>query len=165
MLSIIFSIFSITAIMGALGLILFKHPMNGALSLIVTMLSIAGFYALLHAEVIFIFQILVYAGAIMVLSVFIIMYVNIREKELFISLREGLKAIFGILCFSPILFVLMKGLEAKKAVKADLEYSFGDINVLGLSIFNNWVLPFELISILLTICVLSVIVIAKTKDA
>ena len=70
------------AVLGALGLILFKHPMNGAMSFVVTLISLAGLYALLSARLMFLIQLIVYAGAIMSLIIFIIMFLNIQDTDL-----------------------------------------------------------------------------------
>ena len=66
----LFTAFSILAVLGGIGLVTFRHPMNGAMSLVVTMISLAGLYALLSAKLIFAIQLIVYAGAIMSLIIF-----------------------------------------------------------------------------------------------
>ena len=71
---VLFIAFAALSILGAMGLILFRHPMKGAMSLVVTMISLAGLYALLSAKLIFVLQLIVYAGAIMSLILFIIMF-------------------------------------------------------------------------------------------
>ena len=70
----LFFAFALLSVLGALGLILFKHPMNGDMSFVVTLISLAGMYALLSAKLIFAIQLIVYAGAIMSLILFIIMF-------------------------------------------------------------------------------------------
>ena len=74
--------FAILSVLGAVGLVLFRHPMNGAMSFVVTLISLAGLYALLSAKLIFALQLIVYAGAIMSLIVFIIMFLNIQPDDL-----------------------------------------------------------------------------------
>ena len=76
----LFYVFAVLSVLGAIGLVLFRHPMNGAMSLIVTMISLAGLYALLSAKLIFVLQLIVYAGAIMSLILFIIMFLNIQDQ-------------------------------------------------------------------------------------
>jgi NADH-quinone oxidoreductase subunit J len=78
----LFIVFAILSVLGAVGLVLFRHPMNGAMSFIVTLISLAGLYALLSAKLIFALQLIVYAGAIMSLIVFIIMFLNIQPGDL-----------------------------------------------------------------------------------
>ena len=78
----LFYVFSVLSVLGAIGLVLFRHPMSGAMSLIVTMISLAGLYALLSAKLIFVLQLIVYAGAIMSLILFIIMFLNIQTSDL-----------------------------------------------------------------------------------
>ena len=65
----LFYIFAVLAVLGAAGLVVFRHPMNGAMSFVVTLISLAGLYALLSAKLIFALQLIVYAGAIMSLIV------------------------------------------------------------------------------------------------
>ena len=80
--TLLFFGFGLLSVLGALGLILFRHPMNGAMSFVVTLISLAGLYALLSAKLIFAIQLIVYAGAIMSLILFIIMFLNIQERDL-----------------------------------------------------------------------------------
>ena len=78
----LFTGFSILSVLGAIGLVTFRHPMNGAMSLVITLISLAGLYALLSAKLIFAIQLIVYAGAIMSLILFIIMFLNVQTEDL-----------------------------------------------------------------------------------
>ncbi len=104
----LFTIFSVLAVAGAAGLILFRHPMNGAMSFVVTLIALAGLYALLAARLIFAIQLIVYAGAIMSLIVFIIMFLNIGEKDLPDESGRWLYLIGGGVVIAPILMFLLK---------------------------------------------------------
>ncbi len=82
LVDLLFTCFAVCSVLGAVGLIVFRHPMNGAMSFLVTLISLAGLYALLSAKLIFALQLIVYAGAIMSLIVFIIMFLNIQPEQL-----------------------------------------------------------------------------------
>src|SRR5678815_6034790 len=79
---ILFYILAFFAVAGGLLMVSLKNPLSGAFSLILSLCSLAGLFAMLHAEFVFILQVLVYAGAIMVLVIFTIMLLNLKEEEL-----------------------------------------------------------------------------------
>lgn len=82
MINVLFILLSLMAVAGALGMVSFRQPVNSALSFIVTILALAGLFALLSASFIFMVQIIVYAGAVITLLLFIIMFLNIQEDHL-----------------------------------------------------------------------------------
>ena len=82
MADIIFIALAFFAITGAIAMLVYKSPMYSALGLLITMLSIAGMFALLNATLLFMVQIIVYAGAIMALLLFILMFLNIKDEDL-----------------------------------------------------------------------------------
>ena len=86
---LLFTVFALFAVVGALGLVLSRHPMNGAINLVMTMISLAGLYALLSAKLIFALQLIVYAGAIMSLILFIIMFSISRKRTCRMSAHDG----------------------------------------------------------------------------
>lgn len=82
MADILFIALAFFAITGAIAMLVYKSPMFSALGLLITMLSVAGMFALLNATLLFMVQIIVYAGAIMALILFILMFLNIKEEDL-----------------------------------------------------------------------------------
>ncbi|EKD40172.1 MAG: NADH-ubiquinone/plastoquinone oxidoreductase chain 6 [uncultured bacterium] len=160
----LFIAFSALSVLGALGLVLFRHPMNGAMSLIVTMISLAGLYALLSAKLIFVLQLIVYAGAIMSLILFIIMFLNIQDSDLpeekgrFYYLLGGLVAIIPIAAF---LIKLVKGIPATETTIVG--NGFGGVKEVGLVLFQDWLLPFEIVSILLLVALIGAVVLAGKR--
>jgi len=100
--------FAVLAVLGAAGLVLFRHPMNGAMSFVVTLISLAGLYALLSAKLIFALQLIVYAGAIMSLIVFIIMFLNIQPDDIPKEETKLLYILGGAIIVVPIGLFLMK---------------------------------------------------------
>lgn len=160
----LFMALSVLSVLGALGLVLFRHPMNGAMSLIVTMISLAGLYALLSAKLIFVLQLIVYAGAIMSLILFIIMFLNIQDSDLpeekgrHYYLLGGLVAIIPIASF---LIKLVKGIPESEATIVG--NGFGGVKEVGLVLFQDWLLPFEIVSILLLVALIGAVVLAGKR--
>jgi len=156
--------FAVLAVLGAAGLILFRHPMNGAMSFVITLISLAGLYALLSAKLIFALQLIVYAGAIMSLIVFIIMFLNIQPDDL---PKEETK-LFYIL--GSMVVVLPIGLFLVKIVKslpmsstAIIGNNFGGVKPVGLLLFKDWLVPFEIVSILLLISLIGAVILAGKR--
>lgn len=155
------------SIFGAIGLIVAKEPVHSALSLILVMVALAVLYLLLGAEFIAAIQILVYAGAIMVLFVFVIMLLNAGE-EVRTNLSRLAKWVglpFGILFLAEMVYLLFheyagRTTSAGAAATAPVVASTTD---LSLKLFTEFVLPFELTSILILIAVLGAMVLARKE--
>jgi NADH-quinone oxidoreductase subunit J len=156
---------ALLAILGALGLILFKHPMNGAMSFVITLISLAGLYALLSAKLIFAIQLIVYAGAIMSLILFIIMFLNIQDKDLPLDPKRWYYLAGAIVVVAPIAGLLLKITRSLPAVEATvLEDGFGSVKVVGQLLFRDWLLPFEIVSILLLVALVGAVVLAGKRE-
>ncbi len=152
----------------ALGVVLNNSPVGSAISLIGMMLGLAGIFVLQQAHFIAILQIIIYAGAIMVLFMFVIMLLNLkgdddtswiaRDRNLLLSVLTGLLAA-GILykISTDILFT------AEMDAPAILPDSFGTVATIGETLFTDFVLPFEVASILLLAAMVGAVVLAKTK--
>ena len=152
---------ALLAVLGALGLILFKHPMNGAMSFVVTLISLAGLYALLSAKLIFAIQLIVYAGAIMSLIIFIIMFLNIQEKDLPLDPNRWFYLAGGIVVVAPIAGLLIKISKSLPATEVTVfEDGFGGVKEVGQLLFTQWLLPFEIVSILLLVALVGAVVLA-----
>lgn len=138
--------------------------MYAILSLIVTMFSIAGMYILLNAQFLGIVQIIVYTGAIMVLFLYILMMLNLNKEDE--SKKDNLPKFIGIFSVC-ILFVGMlgayRGLSGKTTVADNIDHSVGLTKNLGRLLFNEYVLPFELASILILAGIVGAVLIGK-KD-
>ncbi len=161
---ILFFIVAFLAIASAVYFVFAKNPMYAILSLIVTMFSIAGMYILLNAQFLGIVQIIVYTGAIMVLFLYILMMLNLNKEDE--SKKENLPKFIGIFSVC-ILFVGMlgayKGLSGKTVAESNIDYSVGLTKNLGRLLFNEYVLPFELASILILAGIVGAVLIGK-KD-
>lgn len=161
---LLFNGFAVLAVLGALGLVLFRHPMNGAMSLVVTMISLAGIYALLSAKLIFALQLIVYAGAIMSLILFIIMFLNIQEKDLPVEKRRWIYLLGGVVVITPIALLLIKIVKTLPGSDTTIVGGgFGGIKEVALVLYQDWLLPFEIVSILLLIALVGAVVLAGKR--
>ena len=160
---IVFFLLAALAVIGAVNLILQKHPIHSALSLIVVMVALAGLYLLMGAEFVAAVQIIVYGGAIMVLFVFVIMLLNAGVEE-----HTNISKLAGPL--GLMLVVVLAGLVAATIARsADTIQSTQQTGVIsptfGISnmIFKEFVYPFELTSFLILVAVLGATVLAQRE--
>ena len=161
---IIFFILAFTTLASACSMIYFKQPMNSALSLIVTLLSTAGLFALLGGSFLFLVQIIIYAGAVVALILFIIMFLNIKEENL---PKEPFKTQWILamtLLISPFTLYLISMVNTMEFKQLYLE-DFGSIKDVGMKLYTGWVLPFEMVSILLLIALVGVVILAKREKS
>ncbi|MBM3758849.1 MAG: NADH-quinone oxidoreductase subunit J [Acidobacteria bacterium] len=160
---ILFILFATIAVVCGISLVVQKHPIGSALSLIGVMGSLAVLYLLLGAEFIAAVQLIVYAGAIMVLFVFVIMLLNAGEEA------PGGKSWPSRLLGVPLLTVFLGLLAYLMQLMAPSMgmVTFGSFNTgakeLGRSLFNNYLLPFEVTSVLVLIAILGAIVLARKE--
>jgi NADH-quinone oxidoreductase subunit J len=161
---IIFFVLAALAVLGAVSLILQRHPIHSALSLIVVMVALAGLYLLMGAEFVAAVQIIVYGGAIMVLFVFVIMLLNAGEEER--TNFSKLATYAGI----P-LAVATAGLIAAAILRSSAGLSSAGPNgtltstkTLSMLLFREFVYPFELTSFLILVAILGAIVLAQREN-
>ncbi len=160
--SFLFYNFGILAVGGAIGLISFRVPLYAALSLVLSLVSVAGLYLLLHAKTLFLIQIVVYAGAIMVLSLFVLMYFNIKGGSLFI--RFNLKSFIVVLPVLAIFVSAITFLGEFGGKFSEVATEFGDIKPLGFELFLKWTLSFEAVSLLLTAALIGIVALLRSGD-
>lgn len=163
-MSVLFLLLSAFALMGAWGMIAFRQPIHSALSLIVTLLALSGLFALLHAGFLFMVTIIIYAGAIITLFIFIIMFLNIKESDLPKEPYKNLTLFIGFLVLVPLNIVVLKAFLNLPLSQSVLPSDFGDAASVGMVLFKGWILPFELISLLLIVALLGAVVLAKKKE-
>jgi NADH-quinone oxidoreductase subunit J len=160
----LFTGFSILSVLGAIGLVMFRHPMNGAMSLVVTLISLAGLYALLSAKLIFVIQLIVYAGAIMSLIVFIIMFLNVQADDLPEEKDRFLYLIGGGVVLAPVFFFLRKIVQSLPGSETTIVGNgFGGVKEVGMVLFRDWLLPFEIVSILLLVALIGAVLLAGKR--
>lgn len=166
MADIIFIALAFFAITGAIAMLVYKSPMYSALGLLITMLSIAGMFALLNATLLFMVQIIVYAGAIMALLLFILMFLNIKDEDLPQEPAKYKLIALGVALMVPLNILVLKAVSnlPSKDLYPIENSDFGDIKPVGMILYNEWIIAFELISILLLIALVGSVVLAKKRD-
>ncbi len=159
---VLFFALAAIAVAGAASLILQRHPIHSALSLIVVMVTLAALYLLLGAEFIAAVQIIVYAGAIMVLFVFVIMLLNAGEEE-----RTNLSRMARYVGLPlGILLLVLLAYWVARAVPSQAGAPMGPAPTrkLAMMLFQDFVFPFELTSILILVAILGALVLAKKEN-
>ena len=152
----------------ALGVVINKSPIGSAMSLIAMMLGLSGIFILQQAHFIAILQIIIYAGAIMVLFMFVIMLLNLKgqgEDEKWLSRDKNLllTVLTGLLV-TGVLYKIIKIINSSEFNSpAPLPESFGTVREVGTILFTKFVLPFEVASILLLVAMIGAVVLAKSK--
>lgn len=168
---IFFYFFAGIAIACALATILMKNPVSAAFNLVLVFFSFAGIYALMNAHLIAALQILVYTGAIMVLFIFVIMLLNAGvpsfdmqgkggvAKAVFQGAAAMVLAVLFIWVFKNSILPQAKGVFSLDAIEA----AGGNTRVISELMFSEYILPFELTSILLLGCIVGAVAIAMRK--
>jgi NADH-quinone oxidoreductase subunit J len=162
---ILFYVFAIaTLIFGALVVAnpFSRNPVTSAMFLVLTIISMAGLFVLLHAFFLAAVQVVVYAGAVMVLFLFVIMLLDLKEEERRKIKKTGLVA--GVISVGAIIAIFIRSLLAAHPGKElTAPSAVGDTAALGRLLFTKYLLPFEIISVLLLVAMVGVILLSK-KD-
>lgn len=157
----LFIFLSFLAIFFALRVVSTKNPIHSVLYLVLTFFAIAGHYILLNAQFLAVVHIIVYAGAIMVLFLFVIMLLNLnKETEPHKSIWLKSSAVVA----SGLLFIVLVGaLKGAEAIHTTNTFNsnIGLIENLGMTLFNEFLLPFELASILLLAAMVGAVMLGK----
>jgi len=169
---VLFFIFAAVCVGGAINLLAQKHPISSALSLIVVMGSLAAVYLLLGAEFVAAIQVIVYAGAVMVLFVFVIMLLNagVEERTPHASRVAMTLGVPGLIVgLSTAIWVVSRvsGLD-KIAIGGPSVMNgaevFGNPQAVGRLLFRDYLLPFEVTSILILIAIMGAVVLARREE-
>lgn len=163
---VLFFLFAAVAVAAAIGTLLARNPVNSALSLIVNLLAVACLYLTLNAAFIGIVQVLVYAGAIMVLFLFVIMLLNLETTPVLEAIDKRILAGYagGTLLLGALTYLLARGLGALPDFQiAESAAATGTPRALALNLFTTYALPFELIGLLLLVATIGAVMIAKKR--
>ena len=162
MSELLFWLFGGLAVAGALGMVLnVRNTVAGAMSLVLTMVSLGGVYVLLEAYLIGVLQILVYAGAIVVLFLFVVMLLNLRGES-WSPERIRVAKVFGVVAAAGLLLLLL-WLVPDLGAPAELRPGFGGYRDVGTVLFTDWLVAFEATSLLLLTAMIGAVVLAKRK--
>ncbi|MGD9762226.1 MAG: NADH-quinone oxidoreductase subunit J [Candidatus Binatia bacterium] len=154
-------------LVAGLGVVLSRHPVRSAMSLVATLFLLAVFFVFLDADFVAALQVIVYAGAIMVVFLFVIMLLNLPEDEprrqrfawQFAAVAAGSLFALGLLYFLKQGGALVSGPGMLAAVPTE----YGSIRSVALSLFTTYLLPFEITGLLMLASVVGAVVIAKKK--
>lgn len=157
----LFYLLSFLALMFASMVVLTKNPIHSVLYLVLTFFAIAGHYVLLNAQFLAAVHVIVYAGAIMVLFLFVIMLLNLN-KETEADKSIWLKA-SAVVASGSLMVVLVGALKGAETIQTTNTFNanIGLIENLGMTLFNEFLLPFELASILLLAAMVGAVMLGK----
>lgn len=137
-----------------------RNPVTSAMFLVLTIVSMSGLFVTLHAFFLAAVQVLVYAGAVIVLFLFVIMLLDLKEEE-----RRKIKrviAVLGVAATGVIALILVKVLSTATAATAAPTVEGGTLE-LGRKLFKNYVLPFEVVSLLLLVAMIGAVILSKKE--
>lgn len=170
--SLVFGVAALLTLASAVMVIINRHPVHSALFLVLTFLGLAIFFLQLNAPFLAAVQVIVYAGAIMVLFVFVIMLLG-EDKPLESERHLGVKAplVFGLVLFlaAEIAYLIFRrpenGVAAPPLVRTigNEDVLFGSVKALGNTLFTNYLFAFEAASVVLLIAMVGVVVLAKKR--
>jgi NADH-quinone oxidoreductase subunit J len=139
-----------------------RNPVTSAMFLVLTLVSLAGLFVQLHAFFLAAVQILVYAGAVMVLFLFVIMLLDLQEEERRRVTRLGW--ITGLIVVGALAAILLRAVVIHGApVQRPMKLGEGETRALGELLFTDYVLPFEIVSVLLLVAMVGVILLSKKE--
>jgi NADH-quinone oxidoreductase subunit J len=159
--TVLFILFGAIAVCGAVMVVTRKHPMASALYLILTLFAVAALFVLRQAHFLAAIQVIIYAGAVVVLFVFVIMLINVPEDRLPVE-RATTVRVLGVLAAG--FFILESAVLARRySMPAGPAAEVGTVETVGRALFTDYLLAFEITSVLLLAAVIGAIALAKRK--
>jgi NADH-quinone oxidoreductase subunit J len=158
---IVFYLIALLAIISAIGVVTVPNLVHAALFLVLTLLATAGFYILLSSELLALVQILVYGGAVATIILFGLMLTRGREMP---EVHAGGQWPVGLIAASVLVVALLTAV-----LDSDWPRQTGDVTLVGVqtlsgALFRDWLLPFELVSIVLTVALIGAIIISRQEE-
>ena len=166
MILYMFAAFAALLVVSGLLTILHRNPVTSALFLVVAFCALAGIYLLLGAEFLGMVQVIVYAGAIMVLFLFVIMYLNLQhdiETGVQIALRRGVGWLAGGVLAAEALVLFAKRWAPGAASPETAPAAVGNTESVGLALYTRYLFPFEITSMILLVAMVGVIVAGRGR--
>lgn len=164
MIPIFFVYFSVVSILSGILTVALRNPVHCGLALLALLLHVAGLFVLLNAEFLFAVQVIVYAGAILVLYLFVLMLLNLKSDERYLHTKYAVLLFAGVaICGELVLLVLRSPFGG---VRGDAPPSTvlreGNSFAVGIKMFSEYLLPFEIVGVFLLGAIIGAIVLAKT---
>jgi NADH-quinone oxidoreductase subunit J len=164
---VVFIITAVVAIIGAVAMLLSKNAIHSALFLLLNMGAIAVLYLLLRAPFLFAVQLIIYAGAIIVLFLFVVMLLGAERAEDEsdkIAWQRPLALVMGLLLFSEAVFVFFARPGNALPTTAAGDENFAAPEKIGAALFSSYLLPFEITSVILLAAIVGVVVLNKQEN-
>jgi NADH-quinone oxidoreductase subunit J len=164
MVPFFFAYFAVVSIVSGALTIALRSPVHCGLALLALLLHVAGLFVLLNAEFLFAVQVIVYAGAILVLYLFVLMLLNLKTDERHLHTKYAVILFAGIaICGELVLLVMQSPFAgAKGDAPVDAILKDGSSYAIGIKMFSEYLLPFEIVGIFLLGAIIGAIVLAKT---
>jgi NADH-quinone oxidoreductase subunit J len=160
---VFFYLFGAAAVISALGMVLnVRNTVAAAMSLVVTMISLGGIYVVLDAHLVAALQIMVYAGAIVVVFVFVVMLLNLRRDAFPPERQRAVKAL-GVGLALGVTWAFLRRMPGALPTVREIAADFGGYRALGRALFLQYSLPFEVTSLLLLAAIVGAVVLAKRR--
>jgi NADH-quinone oxidoreductase subunit J len=166
--AIFFFVLALAAIASAVLMVVQRNPVMSAIYLIANFFCLAALYLLLRAQLLAVLQVVVYAGAIMVLVIFVIMLLNLGEEQktaarISVRMMVGIALAFGLFLEMLSLFLgpVEQNMPAGHAASAG---TLGTVEAIGAALFGNFLFPFEITSLLLLAAIVGAVVLAKKQS-
>jgi NADH-quinone oxidoreductase subunit J len=169
-MTVVFYLFAVVAIMASVCVITLRNPVHCALALVAALFSTAGIYILLNAEFLAAMEVIIYAGAIMVLFLFVLMCLNIRELRAMpqFNILRPVAVVLGVFLLVDIIIIIVQGYAqggfgqfVGKYSEAQILELGGNTKALGQVLYSRFLLPFEVISVVLLVAMIGAIVLMK----
>ncbi len=161
---VLFFVFAVPLVATALGVLLSRNPVYAAINLVAAFFCMAGIYVLLTAHLIAFMQVLVYAGAVMVLFLFVIMLLSLGDEHLVPEPSKRAMQWVGVVGAIALAAVIATAVSTVgDGGAANVDSAFGTVKAVGRVLFTEFLLPFEATSLLLLVAIVGAVVVAKEK--
>jgi NADH-quinone oxidoreductase subunit J len=161
---VLFFVFAVPLVATALGVLLSRNPVYAAINLVAAFFCMAGIYVLLTAHLIAFMQVLVYAGAVMVLFLFVIMLLSLGDEHLVPEPSKRAMQWVGVAGAVALAAVIATAVSTvADGGAAAVDGTFGTVKAVGRVLFTEFLLPFEATSLLLLVAIVGAVVVAKEK--
>lgn len=161
MATFVFLYFAVVIVMAASLVVVLRNPIYSALSLLVMFFHVAGLYVTLHAEFLAAIQIIVYAGAILVLYLFVVMLLNVKREERFN--QQGTVALFlgVVLLTEAVLLTVSRGFTVAPPDPGREGAAVGNTESIGEVLYSTYLFPFEIASLILLVAMIGAVILSK----
>lgn len=162
----LFYFFACAALASSIAVVVNRNPVGSIVALVLTLFTTSVLYIMLSAQFVAVVQVLIYAGAIMVLFMFTVMFLILRDESLNFDAQNvplKISSVLAVLFVTAILVqnIIIGSSSPQSLASISVPEDYGSVETVGTSIFTDYILPFELTSVLILIAIIGVIVISK----